>query len=222
MGSAGRLRAARQAEVTLPADASPREICLACQLLGETVRLRRRISREYRTRRRFSRLAMTDPLTGLANRRAWERELRVRLRPAAQQRAAGQCLAILDVDLFKQVNDRAGFVEGDRLLAAIAAALRDSVRADDFLARLGGDEFGLLLANVDEQAAAGIVERVRSRPPDEVQFQGSPVHLSAGYIVFTVGRRLDPAVLVAAADQALRAAKQQGRDRAIAAPSISG
>ena len=157
------MQTARQGEVILPADASPREIQLACQLLGENVRLRRRIRTEHRTRRRLSQLAMTDPLTGVANRRAWEREILVRSRPAAN-RAGGQCLAILDIDFFKRVNDLAGFVEGDRLLAATATALRKSVRPDDFLARLGGDEFGLLLANVDDQAAAGIVERVRAGP----------------------------------------------------------
>ena len=100
--------------------------------------------------------ALTDALTGLPNRRAWERQLR-QLSDAGQQLAIG----MLDLDHFKQFNDAHGHPAGDRLLKETAAAWRGQLRPGDVLARVGGEEFGLLLLDCGEQTATEVVDRLR-------------------------------------------------------------
>ena len=152
------------ANVRLPADCSARELNLACRLLVQIVRLRRRERLAAQIHQELSAQAMTDPLTGLANRRAWEAALKERVAMAAT--AENQlCLAILDLDHFKRINDDHGHAIGDEVLRATGQAVYDNLRQDDFVARLGGDEFGLLLWAPDEELAAAVVERVRTALP---------------------------------------------------------
>ena len=152
------------ADVRLPADCSERELNLACRLLTQIVRLRRRERLAAQIHQELSAQAMTDPLTGLANRRAWEAALKERVAMAAT--AENQlCLAILDLDHFKRINDDHGHAIGDEVLRATGQAVYDNLRQDDFVARLGGDEFGLLLWAPDEELAAAVVERVRTALP---------------------------------------------------------
>ncbi len=103
------LDTARQARaasrILLPADVTDREIVLACRLLGENARLRRRLRRDHRQRRRLAKLADTDPLTGLLNRRAWQRELRSRVRERASG-SVGHCLVVVDIDHLKRASTR--------------------------------------------------------------------------------------------------------------------
>ena len=200
--------------VLLPTDVSGRELALACRLLGDNVRLRRKVRRVHRQRRRLAELAETDPLTGLPNRRAWQRELLARLRDPATH-GTQQCLAIVDLDYFKRVNDGQGYAEGDRVLTDVARLLREAVRSGDFVARLGGDEFGLLLSHVDQRTAAAVVDRVRVRAGRAAAAGGEAMRLSAGYVVFAPRRGLEHAALLAGADHALREAKRRGRDRAV-------
>ena len=119
------------------------------------------------THRELAQAALTDPLTGLANRRAWDQELAQRLTRCGR-RAARLCLAVLDLDQFKEINDTQGHAAGDRVLQAVGRALQKNLRQGDFVARLGGDEFGLLLWAPGEAEAAAIVERVRSRVAEAV------------------------------------------------------
>jgi diguanylate cyclase len=102
--------------------------------------------------RRAERESMLDPLTGLANRRAWRDGLR-----AAEERArrgAGPAVvAVLDLDGFKEVNDAQGHAAGDRMLRRVAATLEGAVRAGDLVARTGGDEFAVLAFMTEEAAA---------------------------------------------------------------------
>ncbi len=202
-------------ETLLPADVTDREIVLVCRLVGENARLRRRVRRDHRQRRRLAKLADTDPLTGLLNRRAWQRELRA----CAGERAAagvGHCLVVVDIDHLKRINDGHGYAAGDRVLVQAAEALRRGARGGDSVARLGGDEFGVLLTNIAEQAAAMAVERLR-RCVSSVELPvAETVTASAGYAWFTPTRQADDASILAAADQALRAAKAAGRDQAVA------
>ncbi|HEY2440664.1 MAG TPA: GGDEF domain-containing protein, partial [Solirubrobacteraceae bacterium] len=100
--------------------------------------------------------AQTDPLTGLANRRAWDAQLQRALSSDGQV-----AIAMLDFDHFKQFNDTHGHPAGDRLLKETAAAWRDQVRGGDLLARLGGEEFGLLLRTRDATTAVDVTERLR-------------------------------------------------------------
>ena len=121
-------------------------------------------------------LALTDPLTGLLNRRGFVEQLE-------QLPTGAGTLALLDGDRFKQVNDRLGHAEGDRVLRALADRLRDRLRKQDMAARWGGDEFVILLRETDEQEARAIVKRVqlslRRRPI--ARLDGRPVNFSVGF-----------------------------------------
>jgi diguanylate cyclase (GGDEF)-like protein len=199
-------------DVLLPGDCTERELLLTCRLLSEIVRLRRRLRKRRGNEKTLRRLAFEDALTGLANRRCWEREL------AAMAQAAGAdqtlIVALLDVDQFKQLNDGEGHPVADRALAAAADALRGAVRHGDFVARIGGDEFGLLLIDASAHAAAAIVERIRENAGAAARgCSQSPLTLSAGLAAGPTGRVL---ALVDAADAALRQAKQDGRNRTVA------
>ncbi|TAM44420.1 MAG: GGDEF domain-containing protein [Acidobacteria bacterium] len=145
--------------------------------------------------------ARTDPLTGAYNRRFLEEFLN---REMARSRRAHHPLSVLMVDLdgFKVFNDRYGHLEGDRMLAAVAAALRGAVRTTDIVARYGGDEFLVVLPNTPGEAARRVArELTRAVPP--------PVTLSVGIGCMGVGVQ-SPAQLFAIADAALMRAKQSG------------
>lgn len=206
------------ADVALPTDAAPREIVLACRLLAQIVRLRWQICLRHQREQRLAIEALTDPLTALPNRRAWDWAIREQFAGISADRLL--CVAILDLDQFKAVNDLHGHLVGDQVLRVVGKALRESLRSTDFVARLGGDEFGLLLSVSSPAGAASLVERVRRRLSASVSEAGLPgVKASAGYRVIIWEQRGEPGSghPLAAADEALRLAKSQGRDRAVAA-----
>jgi diguanylate cyclase (GGDEF)-like protein len=128
-----------------------------------TVRVR--LEREQECTRtllaRLEQLSHEDPLTGLANRRRWDAEL---VAACATARAAGTSVAVLlvDVDRFKEVNDRHGHGGGDEALRLIADALTSRVRAGDVVARLGGDELAVLLPGTDLGRAVTLAEELRT------------------------------------------------------------
>lgn len=201
------------ADIHLPQDVTPRELCLVCSLLREIVRLRREGLASYRERMEMRQLAYSDPLTGIPNRRAWEHELK-RYFDRAKSSCNTFALAVVDLDHFKNVNDRYGHASGDEVLKDAARAVLASVRASDFVARIGGDEFGLLLIAADNLMVAGIVERIRraiathcSRPA------GPSISVSVGYTALRPDDSLP--VLFGRADSALQKAKGSGRDRAV-------
>ena len=150
--------------------------------------------------------ALTDALTGLPNRRAWDTELR-------QHADAGQQFAvtILDLDRFKQFNDSNGHPAGDRLLKETAAAWRDQLRPGDVLARVGGEEFGLLLLDCAAHTANEVVDRLRGRVTHNQT-------CSAGIAIREPEET--PGALVDRADAALYQAKTGGRNRTTIAPAI--
>jgi diguanylate cyclase (GGDEF)-like protein len=199
-------------DVSLPDDCTPRELRLACRLLAEIVRLRRDRSRARRLQRALAELARSDPLTGLPNRRAWEDELVSRVQ-TGEMETDGYCLALLDLDHFKSVNDRFGHAAGDDVLRHVARKLDAQIDGSDFVARLGGDEFVLLMTARDVTQAATLVERLRTTVCD-----GSPhttITASAGYAFSTELRSETIDGLFHAADDALRSAKSSGRDRSV-------
>lgn len=214
-----RVGAAGPADLSLPDDATPRELRLACGLLAQVVRLRRALRRREDLHRRLAAEALLDPLTGLPNRRAWDRAMAERLGQASPS-AVSCSIAIVDLDHFKQVNDAGGHPLGDRVLRRAGQLLRHTLRRDDFVARLGGDEFGLLLACADEPTAMAVVDRVRSLLPNGLAQEGLPaVTASAGLCCAACGltgaTRAGRDAILAAADVALRAAKAQGRNRTV-------
>ena len=202
------------ADVSLPTDHSSRELRLACLLLAEIVRLRRQREVSRRQERVLTHLALSDPLTGLPNRRAWDQQLAERLAEGGASKDC--CIALLDVDLFHEVNDRLGHLEGDASLRRIADRLSDVMRRAGFLARLGGDEFGVLLDGVSEAKAAAVVDLIRIQAAEDGD-EGSgrlPIKLSAGWA--TLGEAATKATINDAlrqADEALRQAKREGRNR---------
>jgi diguanylate cyclase (GGDEF)-like protein len=154
------------------------------------------------------RLARTDSLTGVANRRAWDEELP---RELARVARSGQpvCVGLLDLDHFKAYNDRHGHQAGDRLLKQTAAAWEGRLRKTDLLARYGGEEFAVLLPDCTLDHAMEIAERLRTAQPE--------VTCSIGMADWD--RREDVGHLVARADRALYAAKAGGRDQCRADPA---
>src|SRR5438874_1238932 len=134
------------ADVSLPTDHSSRELRLACLLLAEIVRLRRQREASRRQERVLTHLALSDPLTGLPNRRAWDQQIAERL--AGEHLRGPWCIALLDIDLFHEVNDRLGHMEGDAALRRAADRLTSTLRRAGYIARLGGDEFAVLLEGV--------------------------------------------------------------------------
>lgn len=125
----------------------------------------RDVTEQKRLEEDLRKLARTDELTGLANRRVWADRFAEEVRRA---RRSGDPLsvAMIDLDGFKQLNDGEGHAAGDRLLKAVASKWSREVRETDLLARLGGDEFALLLPDCDSADGTGIVDRMRAAMPD--------------------------------------------------------
>ncbi len=153
-------------------------------------------------------LAFRDPLTDLANRRAFDEALA----DVAQESSVAGALLMIDVDGFKSVNDQRGHQAGDLLLRAIANAVRRSVRPGDLAARFGGDEFAVLLPTTTMWRAREIADRIRSAVADDPEI---PVTVSVGGAPLSGDAR--GAVLNA--DTALYAAKTAGRDRVNITPT---
>lgn len=199
-------------DYALPTSCGDAELRTAVCLLAKIAALRGSLQAARRSEDALQQLAATDPLTGLANRRAWDDELARLARSAA---AGGEpfVTAIVDLDLFKQVNDAHGHAVGDAVLRATADGLRRAIRRGDTAARLGGDEFGLLLSGLQADRAAPVVERIRLSAIASVINAGLPsTTCSFGYVA-EQGSGASAETIYAAAATALQSAKHAGRDR---------
>lgn len=157
--------------------------------------------------------ALTDPLTGLRNRRAADLVLE---RLCATQAPFG--LLHMDLDFFKAVNDTLGHAAGDFVLETVGRILREQVRAEDCAARVGGDEFVIILSGrTDPQTLQAIAKRIIARVSEPLDFEGKPCRVSASIgIVRSLDLAApDAAQTLAAADRALYAAKHAGRGMAV-------
>ena len=155
--------------------------------------------------------AATDPLTRLANHRAFHERLREELSRALRHERP-LTLALLDVDHFKAINDSLGHERGDVVLAAVAATLSDVARTEDVLARLGGDEFALLMPETDEEQALVAVERARDAIA-AIEL-GSGLRSPSRPASAASSTPATPTALVRLADGALYWGKAHGRDAA--------
>jgi diguanylate cyclase (GGDEF)-like protein len=168
---------------------------------------------------RLLQMAVTDPLTGLANRRALNETLQ---REIERSRRHGHALGVVlfDIDRFKAVNDTYGHGAGDRVLRHVAEVAAGIVRASDLLGRYGGEEFLLLAPETDRSKALYLAERIRTVLHDTaVQVDHTTIHVSASFGVALLQESdRDAAALIARADAALYAAKAAGRDQVIVAP----
>ena len=167
-----------------------------------------------RTELRHRTAAMVDPLTGIANRRAFlqdaaqlAKRLAVNPRPTA--------VLLIDLDHFKSINDRFGHALGDRALEVFAEAASQSLRSSDLLGRLGGEEFAAVLADTSREKAVMVAERIReSFAKAAREVDGRPVCATVSIgLVHCQDAGFDVAEQLAQADQALYFAKERGRNR---------
>ncbi len=164
-------------------------------------------------------IGATDELTGAHNRRYLFRRLAEEI-TRSRQSGAPLSVFIFDIDHFKEVNDRYGHPEGDRMLKAIAALAMRTVRDIDLVARLGGEEFAVILPGTDVAAALAIAERVRTAIERMRHVTQTGVTITTAISCGVAGldeNRQTPAQLLAAADACLLEAKRAGRNRSIAA-----
>jgi diguanylate cyclase (GGDEF)-like protein/PAS domain S-box-containing protein len=176
-----------------------------------TISIIRDISARKATEHSLNEAAHTDLLTGLANRRAF-REI-----VEARSGAGSDCVALLDIDHFKRVNDRFGHAAGDVVLRTVASVARCAMRDSDFIARLGGEEFAIFLPDTTVEQAMAICERLRSNVSDARSFsEGAVIGVTVSGGVARIGAGgLEEALRIA--DAALYAAKNGGRDQFAAA-----
>ena len=156
---------------------------------------------------RLEHLARTDALTGLPNRRAWNDEIEREL-ARADRSGAPLCAGLLDLDRFKEFNDRDGHQAGDEHLRAVALSWRQRLRDSDLIARYGGEEFAVILTATSLHEALDVVEVLREAVP-----RGETV---SGGVAQWDGSETGEALL-ARADHALYEAKRGGRDMTVAA-----
>lgn len=158
--------------------------------------------------------SLRDPLTALPNRTLFLDRLEIaRDQTLRHERLLG--VALLDLDGFKQVNDRLGHGAGDQLLQAVVQRLQAQLRAEDTLARMGGDEFGLLLPGLERlDDLKGVCERLLATVREPLDIQGEPVSASCslGVTLYPLDDS-DASTLIQHADMALYAAKDAGRDQ---------
>lgn len=158
--------------------------------------------------------ASIDPLTGIANRRAFVERFEVHWSDAIHRHAA-LSIALIDVDHFKRINDSQGHAVGDAVLCALATTLQGLLRAGTLLARWGGEEFVVLIPGADTQAAAGLAERLRAAVENLQREDLPPITISVGVASLSGRTRLRPEGLFDEADGALYAAKTAGRNRVV-------
>jgi diguanylate cyclase (GGDEF)-like protein len=166
------------------------------------------LTEAHEAKDRLSESAATDPLTGLANRRAFWSRCSTELE--SNRRVA---LLFIDVDRFKSVNDVYGHRVGDTVLCTLADRLVATLRPTDLVARLGGDEFAVLLIDVDHRAITAIVERIQSTIPRPVEVDGHAcwTSISIGVVTRTADETVDD--LIQDADAAMYEGRQFGPGR---------
>ena len=164
------------------------------------------------------RLATTDPLTGLFNRRTFI-ELAERELARSRRDSSSLSLMILDLDHFKQVNDTYGHLVGDDVLVAFASLIRDRARRGDLVVRYGGEEFCVVLPATSLPAAVALAERIRAATAaTALTARPMKITVSVGVTAYAGGASVTLETLLARADEALYRAKHEGRNRVVALP----
>ena len=176
----------------------------------------RRMQEQHRL---LEHLASRDPLTGVANRRAMERELHIAAEAFRRHRLPVG-LAVMDIDHFKRINDAAGHEAGDHVLVEFSRLVQARCRAGDRLFRYGGEEFVLLLPGTGVDELRRVVDELRRAVATQMRVGDGPVTVSIGGAVLAPGE--DTAAWLARADSAMYEAKRLGRDRVVVAVATPG
>ncbi|HET6449037.1 MAG TPA: EAL domain-containing protein [Conexibacter sp.] len=175
------------------------------------------VSERVRYEAQLQHMADHDPLTGLLNRRSFERELNHHITQVQRYGPEGAAL-VLDIDRFKHINDTLGHNVGDELIVQVAQTLRARLRESDVLARLGGDEFAILLprggATEATCVADAVLAAVRAQSVLTAAGRKRPITASIGIALFSDTERLSAEDVLVNADLAMYDAKEAGRDRA--------
>jgi diguanylate cyclase (GGDEF)-like protein len=161
-----------------------------------------------------------DYLTGLINRRAFSERAAAQLSNAVRHEWQVTLIA-LDIDHFKSINDRYGHAQGDAVLVEVARQIKRTIRVPDIAARFGGEEFIVYAGECDSEAGYALAERIRTAVANALFFdddQPYSVTLSAGVVSLPAMQINDFAPIIQQADDALYAAKNQGRNRTVIAP----
>lgn len=161
----------------------------------------------------ISRLAATDELTKLSNRRSFNNCLTATV-SASRRHECPLSMIIIDLDHFKAVNDTYGHSEGDQVLKAFADLLRYMIRAEDVAARWGGEEFTIILPHTTSEDAAALAERIRAAF-EQHSSDVTPMALSASFGVVQLQEGEGADTLIKRADAALYRAKREGRNRVV-------
>jgi diguanylate cyclase (GGDEF)-like protein len=163
----------------------------------------------------FRKLAITDPLTGLFNRRYFERAMKDELALAIRH-GDKDCVLLIDIDNFKNINDTYGHLEGDRVLQTFAETLKNQLRSADILSRMGGEEFVVLCKRVKRVDVQLIAEKFRKQIENMVfEFGTDTVRITASIGVAIFPRGPDDTIeeIIGEADEALYYCKRTGRNR---------
>lgn len=181
-------------------------------------KLRNEISQLRNSLQDLERSALEDPLTGVANRRAFDQKFTEQLE-AVKASGRRSCLLLVDIDYFKGFNDRYGHLAGDKALRYVAMMLRDQIKGQDFLARYGGEEFAIILPNTEYGGglalARAIANRLASTPLALSEVEGAidPITVSVGVSSTHGGDTKE--TLFRRADAGLYKAKELGRNTVV-------
>src|SRR4051794_6563126 len=195
-----------ESHIVQPARNIPSELAV---LLGEVQRLEGELAAARSKMKELEATADVDAVTGIFNRRGFDREL-ARSLAYVKRYGTRAALFYIDLDGFKPVNDSHGHAAGDAVLKAIAEMLTHTVRASDTVARLGGDEFGLILWNLGEGDAGSKAWALEAAISEAaIEWEGQPLAVGASIGVAMIGADDELSALMAKADHAMYARKAQ-------------
>lgn len=194
--------------------------------LGGTTLLKFSVSDEVEEtfQRQLYESSVRDGLTGLNNRKHFDERFEAEFRFAARHGSA-LSLILIDVDHFKKVNDTHGHPAGDAALRALAGSIKNNTRTEDVVARYGGEEFAIIARGINGEQSLMFASRLRAlikSLPIDIGGRTIKLTISAGIAVYAKNLFPDENSFIAAADRALYAAKQQGRDRVLLAEECVG
>lgn len=193
------------------------------QLLETNLQLKRQSEELIRMNEEFRKLSITDPLTGLYNRRYFENVMKDELALAGRH-GGTHSVFIIDIDFFKNINDTYGHLEGDRVLQIFASTMKENLRSTDVLCRMGGEEFIILCRHSHANEVGGVAEKFRKCiERKKFRFGADEVRLTVSIGATTFPKGPDDTIdeIFREADEALYYCKQNGRNQSMVFSRIS-